>query len=158
MRGGPALGMDHKGDLVLNSISWRSHIGQEKVFIWSTQFCELRQRSTPMQPPLLPRQRVFCPLKPLFSFQTSKKGLNTGVLLPLWLVLPLLRLQRSFFFWKKIKKDDILPLSVYGNGGYICCICYSVHTAVTGHLQESIFYYHMRLGDSQAIRLGSKHL
>lgn len=126
MRGGPALGMDHKGGLVLNSISWRSHIGQEKVFIWSTQLW-----STPMQPPPLPRQWVFCSLKPLFSFQTFKKGLNTGLLLPLWLVLPLLRLQRNFFLKKK-KKEDILPLSVYGNGGYICCICYSVHAAVTG--------------------------
>lgn len=127
--------------------------GQEKVIIWSTQFCELGQLSTPMQPPPLPRQGVFCPLKSLFSFQTSKKGLNTGRFLPLWASFASPQITKKLFFF--LKKEDILPLSIFGNGGGDILV--GVHVEVTWPPAESVLYYHMRLGVSEAIRLGGKH-
>lgn len=57
--------------------------------------------STPMQPPPLPRQGVFCRLKSLFSFQTSKKGLNTGRFLSLWASFASPQIKKKLFLGKK---------------------------------------------------------
>lgn len=76
-----------------------------------------------MQPPPLPRQGVFCPLKSLFSFHTSKKGLNTSRFLPFWASFASPQITKKLFFFEKRGYITFMYFWEWGGIYLLWCSC-----------------------------------
>lgn len=114
MRDGTVLGTDRKGGPVLSYLMKAPHrpgngAHLKHAFLWA-RTTEHTHASTATSK----ATGLFVPWSLYSVSRPPRRGWTLVCFCLSGLVSPLLRLQRSFF-WEKKKKEDVLPLSVYGN-------------------------------------------